>query len=706
MEKQTMSKKGLQQTLAGLWEFGSDEQRKPIAEAKPLICSVCRELFGHAGALSVHQRIKHAPQQEVFAQRGVSTLVMEQIMWLKENGIHEVEAAEGDNDVDVVEGAEGEEVCVGVEPVEKRRGQPRRVRRTLKYKFRAIALLARVKEELEAAADEAEAPPPTLKDVICKTQQLGLKEPENNLYRWFKERLEIAREFALVRQRKQKTLGSGRPCAIPQAEAAVKSLVLAKRTKGLRVSRTTVKAWLIEKAGELEPAAAAKLKFGRTYMTNAYRRMGLVVRRISSSKAVRNDEAADFGRFFCRQLMELRMQGFSSIFKDQSWCQPELKDSVFGFFPPEFIFAADEVPFNFAADGATVCAQGQDAAVRTLRGTGKRFGTCVVLCSAAGDLLKFVLIFKAGKKGLKKSEIARFKEFSNVVVVHSESSYITEALWRNTVINDVLFKYIQAKWGRDFYKRRYLFLSDNHSSHQTKSVLEECYSNCIYPCFTPPNYTSHWSLIDDYVGTGARQVVYQKAQEFERQYFEDNPDGDGGVTASQRRELVVKWWHEAWNELQCEEKRVLRANAAKRVGLYVTPAKPADTTYLPNPVRFHGTSFQFFGEILYDATHPDHGKEKLFHFAFPREDKEPVIEEVQAEDEDGHSLEDACVWQADEVPSDDNSEEEAAAEEELEQFPNIIAEIRMRRDKQRTGNIVDQFQRLEEVDGRRRKKKN
>jgi hypothetical protein len=118
------------------------------------------------------------------------------------------------------------------------------------------------------------------------------------LYRWFKEQLEIVRDFALARQRKRKSLGSGRSSSIPLTEAAVKALVLAKRAKGLRVSRSTVKAWLIEKAQEMEPAAAATLKYGKTYMTSAYRRMGLVVRRISSSKSVRNDEAADFGRFF------------------------------------------------------------------------------------------------------------------------------------------------------------------------------------------------------------------------------------------------------------------------------------------------------------------------------------------------------------------------------------------------------------------------
>lgn len=84
-----------------------------------------------------------------------------------------------------------------------------------------------------------------------------------------------------------------------------------------------------------------------------------------------------------------------------------------------------------------------------------------------------------------------------------------------------------------------------------------------------------------------------------------------------------------------------------------------------------------------------------------------MIEELQAEDEDGHSFEEPCVWQEDEVQADHSDEEVDAALEELEdQFPDVLAEIRLNRDRQRTGNIVDQFQRLDEVDGRRRKKKN
>jgi hypothetical protein len=101
-------------------------------------------------------------------------------------------------------------------------------------------------------------------------------------------------------------------------------------------------------------------------------------------------------------------------------------DSVFGFFPPATIFAIDEVPFNFCEDGKTMAVAGQDAAVRILRGTGKRAGTCVIACTA-GDLSKFVLIFKR-KTPFGKKESEYYSKLPNVRVTYSESSYINEGL--------------------------------------------------------------------------------------------------------------------------------------------------------------------------------------------------------------------------------------------------------------------------------------
>jgi hypothetical protein len=287
-----------------------------------------------------------------------------------------------------------------------------------------------------------------------------------------------------VRARKIKSFGNpGRPL-FPQTEMVVKKLIEERRSKGLRVSRIQVKKWIMDKAKELEPAAAATAKFGKKLFRGAYRRMGVVVRRISSTKAVTEENAAQVGRFFCRQLMELREKGASRFFPDNSWCSEYFKDSVFGFFLPEHIFAADEVPFNFAADGTTVTQKGSHAAVRTLRGTGKRFGTCVMICNGAGMLLKFVLIFKAGKKGLSAKETAKFAEYSNVIVTWTKSSYISEEIWQRKVIEGVLLHYIMQRYGRDFHKRRFLFLSDNHTAHQTAGVLETCHRNSIWPAFT------------------------------------------------------------------------------------------------------------------------------------------------------------------------------------------------------------------------------
>jgi hypothetical protein len=96
--------------------------------------------------------MKHGARRELFVDCPASTLVLQQIAWLKEQGAGgaHLEPA-NDNEEDELDDAKG--VHEAIEPVEKRRGQPRRVRRTLKYKFRAIALLERVKEELETAAD-------------------------------------------------------------------------------------------------------------------------------------------------------------------------------------------------------------------------------------------------------------------------------------------------------------------------------------------------------------------------------------------------------------------------------------------------------------------------------------------------------------------------------------------------------------------------
>jgi len=177
--------------------------------------------------------------------------------------------------------------------------------------------------------------------------------------------------------------------------------------------------------------------------------------------------------------------------------------------------------------------------------------------------------------------------------------------------------------------------------------------------------------------------------------------------------LCVKWWNETFEKMQGEEFRMKRENAAKRVGLWVTKTKPADTSYLPKPVRFHGTVFQFFGEILYDESHPDYGKEKKYDFAWPA-GTPPVIAHIQAEDEDGFSFEEPTVYMEEEEGNaigDELEEEEESSEEDL---PLFRAALQARRSRRHASDapqdkIVGQYDALHEanstgIDARRRQR--
>ena len=503
-------------------------------------------------------------------------------------------------------------------------------------------LVDKIRSELAEAADEQNIEAPSLQIVFERLNETGI--PTNNLYKWMAKRDLIAQQYKQERGggnrglKKFKSVGSGRLPLLQRSEAAVKAIVIAKRESHIRVSRSSVKELLKLKAVELQPEIAAKMSFSRFYFRAALDRMSLVTRPISSTKNVKNEEAAQYGRFMCLQIMELRKNGTCEQLGDVNWPPNFVQDSVFGFFKPEDIFAIDEVPFNFCDDGKTVSVIGQDAAVRCLRGTGKRAGTAVICCSAAGHLSRIVLIFKRNTPWSNK-EAAFYKTLSNVIVTYSATSYINEQLWRQQVVDKQVVDCAMNAYGRDWTKRNYILLSDNHKSHQTTDVLAHCAKNRVLPVFSPPNCTPFWSLIDDYTGAALRRMVYRQAFDYEAQYFEDHPDGDGAIDASERRMLLAKWWNEAFDEAKAPEMQRARVNAAKRVGLYVTATKPADDSFLPCPVRFKGTPYKFFGEQLYNTEHPDFQKVKRFDFAFPdAANVRPNYDQVH--DEDGFSGED------------------------------------------------------------------
>lgn len=233
-----MKGRGLQQTLFGVWKLGSVEQQQPVVEASPFTCEVCGATCGNAGALEVHRRINHEAVQSNFHQRPISSLLLQQIAWLKEKeevrkekekkkeGLEEDSEMDDeeadDQDVDIAAADSDAQQADGAEPLEKRRGRSRRIRRSLKYKYRAIRLLEKLRLDLTEAADEEDARPPNFTDLVAVVRKYGLMEPEANLRRWFDGKEEIVNKYTDKRARKRKSIGAGRSPALPATEAHVK----------------------------------------------------------------------------------------------------------------------------------------------------------------------------------------------------------------------------------------------------------------------------------------------------------------------------------------------------------------------------------------------------------------------------------------------------------------------------------------------------
>lgn len=397
-----------QMTLFGAWKKGTaDQQRSLDAADTPsgLQCPYCPTCIAGAGPLELHCKTQHHGQwqteQNVFCRSSLSLGLQQSLVdLLSESHSDEVPAPGDDNMPDdlqqFVRARLGDEE-VASPVLDGRRGAPKRHRYTVKHKYNTVLAIEKLRQELTDAAAAADVRPPTLDHVFERLAAAGVRESKNTLYSWFRLRAELTRLYLGERRvRSKKTVGSGRKPVAGKAEGAVQAYIAGQRERSLRVSRTSVKALLREKVAELESEEVQeKLRFSKKYFSAAFERMGVVVRRISSCKPVTNEVAAQFGRYFCRQLIELRKTGTHPVFAmDTAWHEGFVKDSVFGFFEPSTIFSVDEVPFNFAAEGSSVVLKGSDAAVRTLRGTGKRFGTCIMMCSAAGKIAKFVLIFK------------------------------------------------------------------------------------------------------------------------------------------------------------------------------------------------------------------------------------------------------------------------------------------------------------------------
>jgi hypothetical protein len=661
----------MQQSLFTAWGLAAKAVLHVVTRVP---CPFCPFEAGNKGALANHMTMKHtievveAKKQLQDAQLSLRT--QDLLNWLQnEEMMEEQEEEEDAIEVDsqlqhvpleafVSALSQPQPSLAGspAEPAKKRtKGQAKRYQYTVQAKVTAVKMVEALHVDLVAAGTEGAAAsvPVTWAMVYEEAQRRGCSIPASNIHKWrTTQRAQLFKLF--VGSKRTKRHGSGRHAAWANAEKAVGDWVASKRAASLRVSVSSVKKQLREEAAkeaagkpELE-AQLRRFKFSKHYFRDAFKRMHVTRRRVSSTRNITNQEAAYKGRFMLKSFMALRVTGGDANHSN-SWTATvplAFRSDVLGWFADAAIVSSDEVPFNFLPDGSTVALVGQDAAVRSLRGVGKRAGTAIISFTASGVLLPIVLIFKRTTPFPKK-ELAHFKKHSGLRVVYSSTSYVNERIWCNTVIDQVLVPYFKKVFGPNYGKARGIHVSDNHSSHQTSGSLTTYEANHIIPFFTPPNQTGVWSPVDDRVGQFVRSDYYSYGTDYEEEYFDENPEGDGAVAADERRMLMATWWQKAYENMQRPEFQQQMRNSMTRCGFRRgISVDLQDADRMPAPPRFQSTAYARFAETLVEG-HPDYNNVTPYVCSLPVPSSasapDPVTGEMHAEDEDGHSCEQPYV---------------------------------------------------------------
>src|SRR5690606_21128748 len=239
-------------------------------------------------------------------------------------------------------------------------------------------------------------------------------------------------------------------------------------------------------------------KFSKNAFGNFMTRSNLLVKRISSTKAVSNEEALERGIHWTQQLIELRKKGkLPTHGEDDIKLEGMGHCPLFEFFQPSQVVMYDEVPVNFLPEGSTVTESGQGAAVKSVTGTGKRFCSLIIFASTEGKLLKVVIIYKWQKATFNKTEQPKYDELEDVVVTGTKSSYVNQQVLQQKVVPRVLRQYQKSISEEDKEVQWLVVAADNHSSHYTAAVLQDLFDARMIPIFSPPNCTPWWCLIDD-----------------------------------------------------------------------------------------------------------------------------------------------------------------------------------------------------------------
>jgi len=118
------------------------------------------------------------------------------------------------------------------------------------------------------------------------------------------------------------------------------------------------------------------------------------------------------------------------------------------------------------------------------------------------------------------------------------------------------------------------------------------------------------------IGMESRRQFYSHSLAYEDEYFEENPDGDGGIAAGTRHITMAEWWNDTWINMQEERFVQHRINSFRRCGFLIGVDSTSDEgkLCLPDIVRFKGTAFTAFADSL-DPQHPEYFNRTSYKFS-------------------------------------------------------------------------------------------
>jgi hypothetical protein len=386
----------------------------------------------------------------------------------------------------------------------------------------------------------------------------------------------------------QKSFSTGSAPWFPELEEKLDDLMTHTRRKRIRVSANDVRTWMValvaeavredESLGRDPDERKLNWKGGSGWLRNFLKRKGWTRRRATNKRSHSPEDLIGPVLGWVRFLAKIRHE------------HPSEDDPIWGVFGPRTSFNVDGVPIVFcSANRQTLERKGSERVSIIVPGNGldKRQATLHLLIRALGEQPWPTIILAGaytadGKPDRKKraEEMKKYEQYHVHVLWQSKAWLDTKTAndWAKTCLKPDLDRL-------GLKDSETLLISDNLDAQRSESLRKELDNMHCFPVYGPKNGTDVWQPVDHGIGREYQKRLELSYYEWTRtsecaQIFRNKK----APTAARRRELMVKWVHDAYEYFECERAKKEANNehsmfysAFLRTGALVS----AKTRYVP-----------------------------------------------------------------------------------------------------------------------------